>query len=80
MEVEEEEELKNLLKDGRFSFYVIVDREIFTYLKNKKQLILEANKKFKVFERFTVPFLNGTVHHVLVNGAIWSNPLTFLTC
>ena len=36
LEVEEEEELKNLLKDGRFSFYVIVDREIFTYLKNKK--------------------------------------------
>ena len=36
MEVEEEEELKNLLKDGRFSFYEIVDREIFTYLKNKK--------------------------------------------
>ena len=49
LEVEEEEELKNLLKDGRFSFYVIVDREIFTYLKNKKQLILEANKKFKIF-------------------------------
>ena len=30
------EELKNLLKWGKFSFYVIVEREIFTYLKNKK--------------------------------------------
>ena len=36
LEVEEKEELKNLLKCGKFSFYVIVDREIFTYLKNKK--------------------------------------------
>ena len=27
----EEKELKNLLKCGKFSFYVIVDREIFTY-------------------------------------------------
>ena len=32
----EKEELKNWLKCGKFSFYVIVDREIFTYLKNKK--------------------------------------------
>ena len=46
----EKEELKNWLKCGKFSFYVIVDREIFTYLKNKKQLILEANKKFKIFD------------------------------
>ena len=36
LEAEEKEELKNLLKGGKFSFYVIVDREIFTYLKNKK--------------------------------------------
>ena len=36
LEVEEKEELKNLLKCGEFSFYVIEDREIFTYLKNKK--------------------------------------------
>ena len=36
LEIEEKEELKNLLKGGKFSFYVIVDREIFTYLKNKK--------------------------------------------
>ena len=35
-EVEEKEELKNLLKCGKLSFYVMVDREIFTYLKNKK--------------------------------------------
>ena len=36
LEVEEKEELKNLLKWGKFSFHVIVDREIFAYLKNKK--------------------------------------------
>ena len=35
-EVEEKEELKNLLKWGKFSFYVMVDCKIFTYLKNKK--------------------------------------------
>ena len=28
---EEKEELKNLLKWGKFSFYVILDHEIFTY-------------------------------------------------
>ena len=32
----EKEELKNLLKKGKFFFYVLVDHEIFTYLKNKK--------------------------------------------
>ena len=46
--VEEKEELKNLLKWGKFSFYVMVDREIFTYLKNKKQLILIVDKNFKI--------------------------------
>ena len=49
-EVEEKAELKNLLKWGKFSFHVTVDREIFTYLKNKKYLILIVNKKFKIFE------------------------------
>ena len=29
-EVEEKEELSNFLKWGKFSFYVMVDREIFT--------------------------------------------------
>ena len=36
LEEEGKEELKNLLKWGKFSFYVMVDREISTYLKNKK--------------------------------------------
>ena len=36
LKVKEKEELKNLLNWGKFSFYVIVDQEIFTYLKNKK--------------------------------------------
>ena len=50
LNVEEKEELKNLLKRGKFSFYVMVDRRIFTYLKNKKKLILLVHKKFKVFD------------------------------
>ena len=48
--VEEKEELKSLLKWGKFSFYVMVDCKIVTYLKNKKQLILIVNKKFKIFD------------------------------
>ena len=32
---EEKEELKNLLKWGKFSYYVMVDHEIFIYLKSK---------------------------------------------
>ena len=36
LEVEEKEELKILLKCCKFSFYVMVDSEVFTYLKNKK--------------------------------------------
>ena len=35
-EVEEKEELKNILKWAKFSFHVMLDREIFTYLKNEK--------------------------------------------
>ena len=34
--MEETEELKNLLKLSKLRFYVIVDREIFPCLKNKK--------------------------------------------
>ena len=33
-EVEEKEELKNFLMWGDFSFHVMVDRELFTYVKN----------------------------------------------
>ena len=53
LEVEEKEELKNLLKGGKFSFYVMIDDEVFTYLKNKKLLILEANKNLKIFDFWT---------------------------
>ena len=35
LEVEEKEELKNLLKWGKFSFYVMLNREILTYLKKR---------------------------------------------
>ena len=41
---------EKLVKMGKFSFYVMVDRKIFTYLKNKKQVILIVNKKFKIFD------------------------------
>ena len=33
---------------GEFSFHVMIDREIFAYVKNKKQLILIIHKKFKI--------------------------------
>ena len=35
-EVQDKEELKNLLMWGKFSFHVMVDRQLFTYVKNKK--------------------------------------------
>ena len=50
LKIEEKEELKSLLKKDKFFFYVLVDHEIFTYPKNKKQLILIFNKKFKNFD------------------------------
>ena len=50
LEVEKKEELKNLLKYSKSSFYVIVVSQVFTYLKNKKQLILVVNKKFTIFD------------------------------
>ena len=46
----------------------MVDREIFTYLKKVQEV-----QKVQDFR-----FLNGTAHHVIVNGAVWSNPLIFL--
>ena len=45
----------------------MVDREIFTYLKNQVQLILIASKKFK----FSIFKWND----VIVDGAVSSNPL-----
>ena len=41
---------KNLLKLVKFSFNVMVDQEIFAYLKNMKWLILIVNKKLKIFD------------------------------
>ena len=35
-EVEEKKELKNLLMWGEFSFHVMVDCKLFTYVKNEK--------------------------------------------
>ena len=43
-------ELKNLLKGGKFCFYVMVDWQIFTCQKKEKLLILIVNKKFKIFD------------------------------
>ena len=48
LEVKEKEELENLLKWDKFFFFVMVDGEIFTYLKNK--IVLIVNKKFKIFD------------------------------
>ena len=46
-EAEEKEELKNFLMSGKFSFHVMVDRELLTYVKNKKQLTLIVNNMIK---------------------------------
>ena len=40
LEVEGKEELKNLLKWGKFSFYVMVVGEIFTYPENKRLITI----------------------------------------
>ena len=50
LEVKEKEELKNMLKGGKFLFSVMLDCKILTYLKNKNKLIDIVNKKFKIFE------------------------------
>ena len=47
VEVDKKEELKNLLKWVKFSFYVTENREIFIYLKNKKYLILISQPIFQ---------------------------------
>ena len=36
---------------GQFSFHVMVECEIFTYVKNDKYLIWIVNKKFKIVNR-----------------------------
>ena len=79
-ELEEVNELKNLFKWAKFPFCVMVDRKIFTYLKNKRLLLLIVNKKIQDFR-----YLNGAIHHVIVNGAVflfkslivWNNPFGF---
>ena len=53
-EVEEKEELKNLLMWGKFSFHVMVDRKLFTYVKNKKQLTLIVNYTLIIFNPLIV--------------------------
>ena len=47
-EAKEKEELKNLLMSGKFSVYIMVVRELFTYVKNKKWLTLIVNKSSRL--------------------------------
>ena len=52
-EVNKKKELKTMLKWGKFFFHLILDWEIFRYLKNKKYLILIVNsRKFNGFLSF----------------------------
>ena len=54
-EAKEKEELKNLLIWGKFSVHIMVVRELFTYVKNKKWLTLMVNKSSRLLmERFGV--------------------------
>ena len=48
----------------------MVDCEIFTYLKKLEIANFSNSQKVQDFL-----FLNGTIHHVTVDGAISSNPL-----
>ena len=56
--VKEKEELKIMFIWGKFLFDVILDRGIFTYLKNKKLLIWIVNREFNIFifqlEQYTI--------------------------
>ena len=64
LEVREKGRTENNIKVGKMFFYVILDFEIFTYLKNRRYLILIVNsRKFNVFI-----FLTGVIHHVMING------------
>ena len=73
--VEEKEEVKNLLKWGKFFLYVMIDRKILIYLKKKKETAtFDSEQKIHSFW-----FLNGTIYHIKANGAVWSNPLIFST-
>ena len=47
-EAKEKEELKNLLMWGKFSVHIMVVRELFTYVKNKKWLTLIVNKSSRL--------------------------------
>ena len=73
LEAELKEKLENVLKRGKFTFYVIVDCGNFHILKIRI-VNFRSSQKVQNFR-----FLNGTTYHVIVNGAIWSNPLIFLT-
>ena len=61
---------RNLSKWGKFSFYVMVDSEIFTYLKNKKYLIIIVNKKFKIFDFKIEQYILMEFNPLIV----WKNP------
>ena len=55
---------------GEFSFHVMVDRKIFTNVKNEKQLILIVNKKFKIVN-VAVWSNSLTFFNLLI---VWNNP------
>ena len=56
-EAKAKEELKNLLMWGKFSVLIMVVRELFTYVKNKKWLTLIVNKSSRLLME---PF--GVIH------------------
>ena len=62
---------EKLVKKG--SIFLLCNGRWQNFHIDEKKEISIVNKKFKIFD------LNETVHHVIVNGADWSNPLIFLT-
>ena len=47
--VEEKEEVKNLLKWGKFFLYVMIDRKILIYLKKKETATFDSEQKIQSF-------------------------------
>ena len=70
LKVKEKEELKNLSKWSKLSFYVMVDYlhmvEIFTYLKNKKKLIIIVNKKFKIIYIYVYIYISSVKDQIII--------------
>ena len=68
LEAEEKKELKNLLKFGKFSFYVTVDGEVFTYLEAVVQTCSCSKGVLRNFIKFTGKHLYQSLFLLKLQG------------